>query len=311
MQGVRVRVPGSCGELIQGSIDGNDFLVSCPINLYSRVNVHFDQTIENIKINKYAPRTQQAVELLLKKYELPKKGIKIDINTDLINAAGMASSTADITASLAAIMILLKGEIDINLLTNIAIKIEPSDSVFLDGLHIFNHRSGKDAEYLGEAPEMDIMLFKEPGLVDSLKFNKNKKLAFLNKNKEDIIKKALSILKKGIREEDCRLIGKASTLSSFAHQHILPKKSLAKLVEITDQKEGIYGVNIAHSGTLIGILVAKNFIETELLLEIKENLPELKFLNRVKLISGGIEMRVDNGTSSWRKLNQSCKKEWV
>ncbi|RQD69618.1 MAG: GHMP kinase, partial [Halanaerobium sp. MSAO_Bac5] len=181
MHQVTVRVPGSCGELIQGSIDDKDFLVSCPIDLYSRVNVQFDQSIQRIKTNNYAPRTQKAGEYLLKALDLPEQGIKININSDLINAAGMASSTADIAASLAAIMILTKGAVDLNLLKEIAVKIEPSDSVFLEGLHIFNHRSGKEAEYLGEAPKMDILLFKEAGRVDSLKFNQNKKLQLLNK----------------------------------------------------------------------------------------------------------------------------------
>nr|WP_255666834.1 hypothetical protein [Halanaerobium polyolivorans] len=150
---------------------------------------------------------------------------------------------------------------------------------------------------------MDIILFKEPGRVDSLKFNKNEKLAVLNKSKEKKVKKALTILKKGIREQDCQLIGRAATISSLAHQHILPKKALEKLIEITADNKEIYGVNIAHSGTLIGIMVSSHFREKELILELKEKLPELKFLKKVKLISGGIEMRVDNGTSSWRKLN--------
>lgn len=36
---VRCMVPGTCGELLQGSIGGVDSLVSCPIDLYSRVTV--------------------------------------------------------------------------------------------------------------------------------------------------------------------------------------------------------------------------------------------------------------------------------
>ena len=30
-----VRAPGTCGEFLQGSIDGQSFLVTCPINRYS------------------------------------------------------------------------------------------------------------------------------------------------------------------------------------------------------------------------------------------------------------------------------------
>ena len=30
-----VRAPGTCGEFLQGSINGQSFLVTCPINRYS------------------------------------------------------------------------------------------------------------------------------------------------------------------------------------------------------------------------------------------------------------------------------------
>lgn len=35
----RARVPGACGELVQGMIDGDYFLITCPINLGSEVRV--------------------------------------------------------------------------------------------------------------------------------------------------------------------------------------------------------------------------------------------------------------------------------
>ena len=31
--------PGSCGELIQGNIQGKDMLLSCPVNLFTTVKV--------------------------------------------------------------------------------------------------------------------------------------------------------------------------------------------------------------------------------------------------------------------------------
>ena len=33
---VRSWAPGTCGELVQGAIDGQDFLVNCPVDLYSQ-----------------------------------------------------------------------------------------------------------------------------------------------------------------------------------------------------------------------------------------------------------------------------------
>lgn len=311
MREVTVRVPGSCGELIQGSVRGNDFLVSCPINLYSRVKVQLDSSIQGIEINQSVPRTLQAVKYLLDKLEIQKKGINITIDSDLINGVGMASSTADISAALAGLMLLSTGEVDLQLLKRIVVNIEPSDSVFLDGLHIFNHRRGSESRYLGEAPLMEIMLFKEPGQVDSLKFNQNRELDNLNYRKEKEVIKALRLLERGIKEKNCRLIGRAATISSLAHQQILHKKTLKNLIEIGEDYREIHGVNIAHSGTLIGVLTAEDFRDKDFKLEVKRVLPELEYITRVKMISGGIEMRVENERTAWRKLNQSRRTEWV
>ena len=35
----RSRAPATCGELVQGAIDGCDFLVNCPIDLYATASV--------------------------------------------------------------------------------------------------------------------------------------------------------------------------------------------------------------------------------------------------------------------------------
>ena len=38
----RWQAPGTCGELVQGAIEGRDFLVNCPIALFSRATAHPD-----------------------------------------------------------------------------------------------------------------------------------------------------------------------------------------------------------------------------------------------------------------------------
>ena len=37
--GLRLKAPGTCGELMQGAIDEQDFLVNCPVNLFSYATV--------------------------------------------------------------------------------------------------------------------------------------------------------------------------------------------------------------------------------------------------------------------------------
>lgn len=308
MKQITVRVPGSCGELIQGRLDEHNFLISCPINLYTEVSARFTEAEKRVIINKNTSspestlKTKAAVEKLLDCYSFKQKSIKITINSQLITGIGMASSTADISAALAAVMLLLKNKVDFKLLEKICLSLEPTDSVFLAGIRFFDHLSGKTDCFIAEAPDLDILLFKEKGAIDSLKFNQSEKLAFLNKRKEKMIKKSFQLIKNGLLNSNYQLLGRGTTLSSLAHQKILYKENLNKLLKIIEGESSIYGVNIAHSGTITGVLVSKYFAAEKLLKEIKMG-TELEYLQRVKMISGGIERRDQFGTPTWRKIN--------
>jgi len=308
LQQVTVRVPGSCGELLQGSIDNQNFLISCPINLFSQVSAHFTDNEKRVIINKNNSSTEStfktefAVKKLLDHYGFKQKSIKINLTSQLITGIGMASSTADISAAAAAVMLLLKNKVDFGLLKKVCLSIEPTDSVFLDGIRFFDHLSGEKDCFIAEAPELEILLLKEKGTVDSLKFNQSEKLKFLNKSKEKNVKKSFRLIKKGLINNNFQLLGRGTTISSLAHQIIIQKKSLNKLLKLTEGESDIYGVNIAHSGTLTGILVRDNFAAEDLLKKIKAE-TELEYLQRVKMISGGIERREQVGTSTWRKIN--------
>ena len=64
----------------------------------------------------------------------------------------------------------------------------------------------------------------------------------------------LAMLRGGVASEDIGLIGRASTLSAQAHQCILYKPQLDMVVELANAV-GAPGVCVAHSGTLIGVLL--------------------------------------------------------
>ncbi|AZO95917.1 GHMP kinase [Halocella sp. SP3-1] len=284
-----IRVPGSCGELVQGSIAGQDFLVSCPINLYSQVTVELSSLYQGIKVNRYAPRLVEAVQKTLIYLKQDGLGARVKIESDLLVGKGMASSTADITAATAGVMLALDYPIDNQLIKEIALGIEPTDSIFLPGLQLFDHREGKLARYLGEAPLLDILIFTEMGKVDSTIFNQREDLGFLNYSKEGLVRQALNLIEKGIKKNKPELIGEGASLSSKAHQDILYKKGLEQLLGLIRGENGIYGVNIAHSGTLMGVLVNKQYPEEKLISIISREIPYLKYIRRAAIISGGIE----------------------
>lgn len=282
-----LRAPGSCGELVQGTIGGQDFLISCPIDLYSQVEIELSPLNQGIRANIPAEKTRRAVRQALQLYNKSYLGATITINSQLIRGKGMASSTADITAALGAVMLALGRTIDLVVLKRIALEIEATDGTFLPGLSLFDHKHGSIISYLGKPPALDILVFTERGQVDTSGFNLRRDLAKLNKDKEDLVKEALLLVKKGIAGNNPRLLGRGATLSSLAHQSILYKPSLNRLLKVVQGNEMVYGVNIAHSGTLLGVLIKRAVQTGPLRADICQNCPDIEFIRRTSLISGG------------------------
>ena len=85
------------------------------------------------------------------------------------------------------------------------------------------------------------------------------------------------------------MIGQACNISSVANENIHKKKHLNEIIDIS-KEYGAYGVNIAHSGTVIGILLDSDMNEDRL----KEKLIDRKINKKYKkiytanIIAGGL-----------------------
>ncbi|MGO0862607.1 cobalamin biosynthesis protein, partial [Clostridioides difficile] len=82
----------------------------------------------------------------------------------------------------------------------------------------------------------------------------------------EIIKKSFALLEEGMKKDDLSLVGEACTLSSLADENIEKKEYLNEIIKISELY-GAYGVNIAHSGTVIGILIDK-FMDDKKLIDV-------------------------------------------
>lgn len=284
----RLISPGSCGELIQGTVGNQDFLITCPINLYSQVTIKLSPFYQGVSANIRAEKTIKAVQRTLELYKKTYLGAQITLKSQLFRCKGMASSTADITAAVGAVMIALGKCLDLEIIKQIALEIEPTDGTFLPGLTLFDHKKGRLDTYLGKPPKIDILIFAEQGDIDTIDFNQRSGLSELNRRKENQIQRALNLVKQGILLNDPWAIGKGATLSSFAHQSILYKPALDELQKMVKNIDMVYGINIAHSGTLIGVLINKNYQAKKLIAEICQKLSGIQFLKRVAMISGGL-----------------------
>ncbi len=314
------KAPGSCGELVQGTLNGESFHISCPINLYSQVKI-----VLNDRGKIIGPpdrwKTKEAIKRTLKFFSNENLGARFEIDSKIPLGKGMASSTADIgAASLATAKALTAKslvnpprrlsadeagkiwrlcfkpwrlgvkhkEISPQEITKIALSIEPTDGTLFNDIVIFDHRNGALFKFLGKAPDIEILVIDLGGEVDTLQFNR-RDLTRINRGREKEVKEALKLVEKGIREKNPRLIAQGATISAFSNQRILYKPALDRVWKIS-QEAGALGINIAHSGTVVGILAEPNRVNFT---ELKNSLQGRgigKIFYKTKIVNDGLQI---------------------
>ncbi len=246
--------PGACGELVQGQFEnGEDFLVSLPVDIWAKVNVEITNESQKIIVSpKDKIKTRQAVRMLLNYLDHAAFGANVQIESDIPEGKGLASSTADIVAACYAIGDALEVEISPLLISNVARQIEPSDGIMYSGLVAYNHRKCELIQELGEAPPISLLVIDLGGNVDTLDYNKNPKK--YSQEEQVLCKEAFDQLLQGINKKDWNMIGEAAIRSGKINQRFLFKPEFEEIISIADQNNA-YGVCVAHSGTVVGLLL--------------------------------------------------------
>ena len=100
-------------------------------------------------------------------------------------------------------------------------------------------------------------------------------------------RRALALIEAGIATADSDLVGRGATLSAMAYQAVLPKPQLPEVLSIAEAC-GAVGVNVAHSGTVIGLLFAQDGKHLDAVSShARRRLPDLVAVHRQRLIGGG------------------------
>jgi L-threonine kinase len=285
---IKVRIPGTCGELVQGRIEGKDSHITCPVEILSSVSVQLTQFYGQIECPPDKVKTRQAVRKTLELLGHTTRGVKVSVSSQIHVGKGMASSTADIVGGCLATAKALGKTISPRMVADIAISIEPTDGIMYEGIVCFDHLGGEIIQSLGDAPPIDILVIDPGGSIDTLRFDsRRERCASIYIKNENFILEALSLVKEGIKKRDIHLVGKGATLSALRNQEILYKRELADIISISTSLGGI-GVNVAHSGTVIGILLPPDFSQNELLKKrIRERCGNHMLFYQTRLIGGG------------------------
>jgi L-threonine kinase len=245
-------MPATCGELVQGSLDGTRCLVSCPIDRYSTCRIAlkrgagWDAPCD-------IPKTLAAVQAALRERRCPGWGGRLRFDARVPRGRGYGSSTADIGAALGALGQALGKPFSAEHVAKLAVSVEPTDSTIFPGLALFAHRDAAFHLGLGPAPPLAILVLDPGGQIDTLAFNRLDHGDALRRLSSQH-RVAFGLLQEGVTQGDWETVGEAATLSAIAHQSILHSALLGPALRLA-QDIGALGLCRAHSGTLVGLLL--------------------------------------------------------
>ena len=259
---VRFKAPATCGELIQGWSDGQDFLVNCPIDLYAYAELQ-PAASPGVCVVDAAHHTKidHGLSLLAEQFadrwpgaSGPRASLahQVQVRSRIPRGKGMASSSADLSAALQAVCVGCGLDLSPQAFTELLIRIEPSDCVHLPGIAHVNHLSGRLYDSLPTPGDLSVVVVDCGGEIDTLAFDRERARDVYRRH-ADTVGAMLATLGQGLCRRDEGLIGAAATQSAILSQSILPKPQFEALLRL-GLEWGALGVNCAHSGTVLGVL---------------------------------------------------------
>ena len=284
-----VRVPGSCGELAQGMLHGNYFLVTCPIDMYSSAAVALTPGTGRVNGSPDAPKSRQAVTLTLAHFGRHDLDAHLSLSSPLPRGKGMASSTADVSAAVAATAAAMGVESDMppTTVARIALQVEPSDGTMLPGIAMLDHKQGSIAKTIGSPPPMRVVVLDFGGDVDTLAFNGVNRDSALERLQPEF-EEALRLVEQGIRGGSAEDVGAGATRSAITNQQLLYKPQLDAVLRLAEDVDAV-GVNAAHSGTVLGLLFEDdNALAENAVSQAWESLFGIRRIYNRRIVGGGV-----------------------
>jgi len=262
------RCPGTCGEWVQGARQGIPFLVDCPIDRFSEVRVTLNRHTTGWDVPHGKTKVLQVLELLKEDLGLSSLSGKVEFLQQLPEGKGMASSTADLTAVVAATLMALGEEPVPERLAHFVLRIEPSDSVMFPGITELEHVIRHKHRVLGSSVPALFLALDWGGAIDTRVFNARPELAEHYRRYEDEINRAYELAREGIEQINLEKLAVAGTISARCNLAINSKAQFESFLTWVLQKGGL-GVVTAHSGTLLaGVFPVDKFSSQE----VRENL---------------------------------------
>ena len=268
---VRLKVPTTCGELIQGPYLAKESLISLPVNLYTEVEARLVKGGGSGTIGKTNLQPKAAAGFLsavkhLGLTEREASQVELVLSSPVAPGKGYASSTSDLCCIMAAVFELFEAPQPAETLAALCAEIEPSDGLMFEAWTLFDHLSGRVLETYKTVENVKLLVLEPLSIcvTDTFRSDEAVQLALDQKTE-----KPFRLFEKAIREGSVRGVFQAAAASVLEHQAVLMKPHLEAIMEMAE-REGAYGVVGAHSGTILGIAMPEALEEAVLIERLRE-----------------------------------------
>lgn len=249
---------GTLGELWQGPCEQHGELhiglISLPVRRYSWM--HFlpgeDGDIERDLDGK--DKCRRAIEAYLHLHGKTLPPGRFVHDSELPTGKGMASSTADLVATVRCLDRLFGATTPLAALTALLRGIERSDSVFLDRYALYLSGRQQVLQTFADAPRLHACYIDEGGTVETEKLAEP--LLQHYRRHQASYRVHLELALDAFGRGDAAAICEGATRSAQLAQWVTPKPHLDILLRHR-RELGADGVVVAHTGSLIGYLFAQ------------------------------------------------------
>ena len=253
------RAMGHHGELLQGVFEGEDGrlhrgLVSLPLDRQHSLVTFWPKDHGDIRTRPSGrEKAARAATLTLAHLGFGRMAGDVTIESGIPVGHGYGSSTADVIATIRAVGSAAGVALRRSTICRLAIAAEgASDAIAHDDQAVlFAQREGRIIEHFGgELPPFIVIGFQTDfSPVDTLTLPP----ARYDHREIEQFRVLRGLISKAVRQQDPYLIGQVASMSAHISQRHLPKPRFDQVVKLANAY-GACGVQVAHSGTLIGVL---------------------------------------------------------
>ncbi|WP_406871952.1 kinase [Aminobacter sp. P9b] len=252
---------GHHGELLQGVFEDDRGrlhrgLVTLPIDsLRSTAWIVLDESGDLGVEPPSREKALRAAQLALAHLGYPSLGGRLKIESDIPVGHGYGSSTADVVASVRAVAAALGARLLPSTSSRLAVAAEvASDAIaFESEALLFAQREGVVLEHFGGSlPPFVLVGFKGDTTagIDTLELVP----ARYSREEIQLFRVLRGMVARSVRYQDAQLLGQAATMSARISQRHLPKPYFDVVVDIAAHYQA-YGIQVAHSGSLFGLML--------------------------------------------------------